>query len=342
MIWLDDGDPLLVIPTASNPSALDLLFADELHRKSFDQLTPLEERSPSALEQTCLQRLTRGIAVQWQPSGLASISGPLFPALASVSHGCLSVVLQGNRLIAEGPVAPKPFASLKDAQAKGNASRVQFDVPSGYLALNSVSLQPLLGSFINNPLIAEQLTSRYGLPKQLRDVLLAAPVALRVDSLEAGRFQASVQARLMVPADQIGKLKRSLDAVSTALVRRGFQQEQIPLLMPEGTSSNRVAKIWVDPQGVPSGGWSLGSETQGRVDVLFALGTAPTLVQQPLQRLGQQKLRLRGRPDELVQLGWLGPGWPRVIRNAAQLELQMTVLPKRQQPGWLSLQLELR
>jgi len=342
LIWLDDGEPVLVLPAASNPAALDLLFADELHRKSFDQLTPLEERPPSALEQTCLQRLTRGTAVQWQPSGLASISGPLFPALASVSHGCLSVVLQGNRLMAEGPVAPRPFASLQVAQAKNKAQRAQFDAPSGYLELNSVSLQPLLGSFVNNPLIAEQLTSRYGLPKELRDVLLDAPVALRVDSLEAGRFQASVQARLMVPTDQIGKLQKSLNAVSTALVRRGFKQQQIPLLMSDGASSNRVAKVWLDSKGDPSGGWSLASETQGRVELLLALGKAPTLLQQPLQRLGQQKLRLRGTPDDLVQLGWLGPGWPRVIRNAAQLEVQMTELPQQQQPGWLSLQLELR
>ena len=93
--------------------ALDLLLADELHRSSFDQLPSLKRQEPSALEQSCLQRLTSGTAVQWQPSGLASISGSLFPALASVSHGCLRVALQGDRLLAEGPVASSPFASLQ-------------------------------------------------------------------------------------------------------------------------------------------------------------------------------------------------------------------------------------
>ena len=341
LIWLDDGEPVLALPSSSDPSSLDLLFADELHRISFDQLPPLESRTPSPLEQNCLKRLTSATAVQWQPSGLASISGPLFPSLASVSHGCLRVVLRGDRLMAEGPVASRPFVSLKDGLARGRTKRVRFDSSLSYLQLNSVALQPLLGSFLNNPLIAEQLTSRYGLPQELRDVLLAAPVVLRVDGLNDGRFRASVQARLMVPSDQIGQLKASLDAVSTALLRRGFQREQRPLLMPKGPSSNRFADVWRDPQGDPSGGWSIGSEMQGRVEVLLALGEAPTLDRGPLKRHGQQRLRLRGRPNELVRLGWLGPGWPSVIRNASQLELEMTALPKERQPGWLRLQLAL-
>ena len=113
LIWLEDGEPLLALPAVSHSSSLDLLFADELHRCSFNQLPPLKRREPSALEQSCLQRLTSGTSVQWQPTGLASISGSLSPALASVSHGCLRVALQGDRLLAEGPVAPSPFASLQ-------------------------------------------------------------------------------------------------------------------------------------------------------------------------------------------------------------------------------------
>ena len=55
----------------------------------------------------------------------------------------------------------------------------------------------------NNSLIQEHLGSRYGLPKQLRDVLLNAYVLVRLDALEAGRFQAAIQARLMLAAGQI-------------------------------------------------------------------------------------------------------------------------------------------
>ena len=56
--------------------------------------------------------------------------------------------------------------------------------------------------------------------------MLAAPVVLQVDALEAGRFQASIQVRLMMVAAQTDWIKRSLDAVTTALLKRGFQMEQ--------------------------------------------------------------------------------------------------------------------
>ena len=75
------------------------------------------------------------------------------------------------------------------------------------------------------------------------------------------------------------------------------------------------------------------------MELLFALGDVPTIGPSPMKRVGQQRLRLRGRPDQLVRLGWLGPGWPRVIGNASLLELEMT-LSMQKQPGWLRLQLE--
>ena len=342
LIWLDDGEPLLALPSAPHSSALDLLFADELHRSSFDQLPSLKRREPSALEQRCLRLLTSGSAVQWQPSGLASISGSLFPALASVSHGCLRVALQGDRLMAEGPVASSPFAALQVHHPERQANFVRFDPPSAYLELNSVSLQPLLGSLFNNSLFAQQLDSLYGLPKQLRDVLLNAPVLVRLDALEGGRFQAAIQARLMLAGGEIDMTKRSLDAVATALLKRGFQRVERPLLSPDGRPSNHVAVVWLDPQGHPQGGWSLGPALRGQVELLLALGDAPNLRSNPLKRMGQQQLRLRARPDQLARLGWLGPGWPRVVGKAPQLELEMTALPKQQQPGWLRLQLDVR
>ena len=73
----------------------------------------------------------------------------------------------------------------------------------------------------------------------------------------------------------------------------------------------------------------------------MALGDAPSPRSDPLKRMGQQQLRLRARPDQLARLGWLEPGWPRVLVKAPQLELEMTALPKQQQPGWLRLQLQL-
>ena len=140
LIWLDDGQPVLALPKPSEPSTFDLLFADELHRSSFHDLPPITKRSPSSLERNCLQRLTTGTAVQWQPSGLASISGPLFSALGTASHGCLSVVLQGDRLSAEGPVASRPFASLNNIKGSLRTTTIRSLAPEVYLDLNSVSL----------------------------------------------------------------------------------------------------------------------------------------------------------------------------------------------------------
>ena len=176
----------------------------------------------------------------------------------------------------------------------------------------------------------------------MRDVFLNAPVLVRLDPLEAGRFQASIQARLMLAADQIDRIKRSIDAVASALLQRGFQRVQRSLLSPEGQPSDRVADVWLDSQGNPQGGWSLSPPLQGQVELLLTLGDAPRLGPNPLKRMGQQRLRLQVRPDQLVRLDWLGPGWPRVLGQASQLELEMTALPTQQQPGWLRLQLEVR
>ena len=70
--------------------------------------------------------------------------------------------------MADGPVASSPFAALQVHHPERQANFVRFDPPSAYLELNSVSLQPLLGSLFNNSLFAQQLDSRCGLPKQLQ------------------------------------------------------------------------------------------------------------------------------------------------------------------------------
>ena len=59
--------------------------------------------------------------------------------------------------MAEGPVASSPFAALQVHHPERQANFVRFDPPSAYLELNSVSLQPLLGSLFNNSLFAQQL-----------------------------------------------------------------------------------------------------------------------------------------------------------------------------------------
>ena len=83
----------------------------------------------------------------------------------------------------------------------------------------------------------------------MRDVLLNALVFVRLDALERGRFQAAIQARLMLAGGEIDMTKRSLDAVDTALLKRGFQRVERPLLSPDGRPSNHLAVVCLDPQG---------------------------------------------------------------------------------------------
>ena len=58
----------------------------------------------------------------------------------------------------------------------------------------------------------------------------------------------------MLVADQTDWIKRSLDAVVTGLLKRGFQTEQRPLLSSDDRLSNCVADVWLDTQGHPQGG----------------------------------------------------------------------------------------
>ena len=82
MVWLQDGAPLLVLASteASEPSRVsssfpdvELLFADELHRKSFFSSLPSRPSTPSSVENQCIDRLSQSTAVAWNPSGLSSV-----------------------------------------------------------------------------------------------------------------------------------------------------------------------------------------------------------------------------------------------------------------------------
>ena len=125
----------------------------------------------------------------------------------------------------------------------------------------------------------------------------------------------------MLAADQTDRIKRSFNAVASALSRRGLQRVQWPQLSPEGRPSDRAADVWLDSRGHPMGGWSLGSVLKGQM-LLLALGDAQKVVPNPLKGMGQQRLRLQVRLDQLARLEWLGPGWPRVLGKAPRWSLR--------------------
>ena len=184
--------------------------------------------------------------------------------------------------MAEGPVASSPFASL----------------------------------------IAQQIDSRYGLPKQLRDVLLSAPVLVRLDALEACRFQAAIQAGLMLACDQIDMTKPSLGDVATVLLRRGFQGLNAPcchrMVCPQTLS---LLFGWI-PRAIPKvdGRWVLHSRQGG-------FGAGPGVCPEPTQRFSETDGPTAASPwrtnGSIGSVGWLGPGLPRLLGKAPHWSLRL-------------------
>ena len=133
MVWLQDGAPLLVLASteASEPSRVsssfpdvELLFADELHRKSFFSSLPSRPSTPSSVENQCTDRLSQSTAVAWNPSGLSSIAGPLAFALHSASYGCLILTLDDRRtLMFDGAVSSRPLSSAQLFSAQRSLRR---------------------------------------------------------------------------------------------------------------------------------------------------------------------------------------------------------------------------
>ena len=97
-----------------------------------------------------------------------------------------------------------------------------------------------------------------------------------------------------------------------------------------------MAVVWLDPKGHPQGDWSLGPALRGQVELLLALGDAPN-PQQSAETDGPTAAspsRTTGSIGSvgLARTGLAAGGW-----QGTQLELEMTALPKQQQPGWLRL-----
>ena len=197
MVWLQDGSPLLVLhrTKASEPSRVsstfpdvELLFADELHRKSFFSKSPSRISTRSILEEDCIDRLTRSPAVAWNPSGLSAIAGPLAFALNSGSHGCLSLTLDGRqRLRLDGSVSSRPLSSPPKSLRRppeiesGFQAFVDATPMNNRLALHwqGASTKPLFSSLLQRRLISDAIEKTYGLTPDFQAAWLGAPFDLK-------------------------------------------------------------------------------------------------------------------------------------------------------------------
>jgi hypothetical protein len=378
MVWLQDGAPLLVLPSteASEPSRVssmfpdvELLFADELHRKSFFASLPSRPSTPSSVENQCIDRLSQSTAVAWNPSGLSSIAGPLAFALHSASYGCLTLTLDDRRtLMFDGSVSSRPLSSAPLSSAPlfsaQRSVRRPPDTESAFktfvdssptnnrLALHwqGASTQPLVGSLLQRRLIADEIEKTYGLTPKFQAQWLEAPVDLQVRTRNDGPFKALIQLSLAFPAKQAETLNKGLESLSSSLEQRGLRpqvsQSKAGTNRDQSTDQSRVL-IWKDSQQNILGSWSLVSPTPDQISLRLSLGGPSDSVLPPVTLKPDSGLRVRFDVQQLGGLGWLKSTWPTLVKEAGQGEILLNPMMGNRSGQaetwyWLKGQLSLR
>ena len=373
MVWLQDGAPLLVLTSTedSEPSRVsssfpdvELLFADELHRKSFFSSLPSRPSTPSSVENQCIDRLSQSTAVAWNPSGLSSIAGPLAFALHSASYGCLTLTLDDRRtLMFDGAVSSRPLSSAPLFSAQRSLRRspdtesvfktsVDSSPTNNRLALHwqGASTKPLFGSLLQRRLIADEIEKTYGLSPQFQAHWLGAPVDLQVRTRNDGPFKASIQLSLAFPAGQAETLNKGLASLSSSLEQRGLRPQVSQ--SKAGTNRNQsrdqsTVLTWKDSQQNILGSWSLVSPTPDQISLRLSLGGPSDSVLLPVTLKPASGLRVRFDAQQLGRLGWLKSTWPTLVRQAGQGELLLNPMVGNRSGQaeswyWLKGQLSLR
>ena len=337
MVWLQDGSPLLVLhrTKASEPSRVsstfpdvELLFADELHRKSFFSKSPSRISTRSILEEDCIDRLTRSPAVAWNPSGLSAIAGPLAFALNSGSHGCLSLTLDGRqRLRLDGSVSSRPLSSAPRSLRRppgiesGFQAFVDATPMNNRLALHwqGASTKPLFSSLLQRRLISDAIEKTYGLTPDFQAAWLGAPLDLKAQLRNDGPFKASIQLSVVFHARHAETLQTGLTSVASNLELRGLRPQVSP--SAAGTNGQSTVLMWKGQGQSVLGRWSVDSTTPNQISLQLSLGGAsvsrlPSSIQRP-----SSGLRIRFDAKQLRDLGWLKATWPRLVQQAGQGEL---------------------
>ena len=232
---------LLVLPSteaselsrvSSSFPDVELLFADELHRKSFFSSLPSRPSTPSSVENQCIDRLSQSTAVAWNPSSFSSIAGPLAFELHSASYGCLTLTLDDCRtLMFDGAVSSRPLSSAQRSLRRSPdmesvfKTSVDSSPTNNRLALHwqGASTKPLFGSLLQRRLIADEIEKTYGLTSKFQAQWLGASVDLQVGTRNDGPFKASIQLSLAFPAGQAETLNKGVASLSSSLEQRGLR-----------------------------------------------------------------------------------------------------------------------
>ena len=338
MVWLQDGAPLLVLhrTKASEPSRVsslfpdvELLFADELHRKSFFSKHPSRFLTPSSLENDCIDRLIRSPAVAWNPSGLSAIAGPLAFALNSGSHGCLKLTLdQGRLLLLDGSISSRPLSSAPPSLRRPPGIESAFqtfvgDSPTNNrLALHwqGASTKPLFSSLLQRRLISDVIEKTYGLAPDFQAAWSRAPMDLQAQLKNDGGFKASLQLTLAFHAQQAETLQSGLASVASNLEQRGFRPQVSPSAA-ETDNGQSTAVIWKGANQNVLGRWSVESPRPDQISLRLSLGGPLDTGLPPLKLKPKSGLSIRFDAKQLREMGWLKATWPFLVQQAGQGEL---------------------
>ncbi len=339
MVWLQDGAPLLVLQSTdtSEPSrvsalfpGMELLFADELHRKSFMSKLPAKGFASSGLERDCIDRLSGSTAVAWNPSGLSSIAGPLAFAFHSGSYGCVSLNLDRRRFVFDGLVSSRPLSSAPSSLRRPPETQTVFKTfadlspPQNQLALHlsGSTTKLLFASLLQRRLLSDGIEKNYGLPPQLQAQWLMAPMNLEVHLRHKGPFKAWLQLTLAFQKQQASDVNKGLASISSVLESRGMRSQLIQTSTgPNAAQSSTL--IWMNDQRQELGRWSLVPSNQNQFLLRFSLGGPPGLLESPLKSKPNSGLMVRFHAKQLTELGWLKSSWPIQVRQAGQGELRL-------------------
>ena len=321
--WGSHGDAgaslVLLAPDGQRPPVnalrLDNLWVvapSALARQSLQEQLKLERPAPRGLEQRCAQRLQRQDAVFWSASGISQLLGAAAPLANGLQVGCLQLRSEGTALLwsgeadaAKGTLAGEPPSPPQSALAPLP--------PPQLLTLEGPDLGLLLQGLLSSSVLRDSLLKRYGLtPYQLKQ-LSQAPFVLRLSSLKAGPFRASLELELSLVQGR----RRWTPWLKQ--LERALQDQDLTVQSPSAG-----ARVFSRPDGTAVGGWRWLSDQQ----LLFSLGsgpdersTAPVLTNLVGKASQGSIWRLRMRPKALATIQLLPEALPLVVRRAETLSL---------------------